>query len=196
MDGRGVAGLLLTGGSSRRMGRDKAGLVVSGERLADRAARALRAAADPVLEVGPGFTSLPAVREEPPGGGPLAAVAEGGRRLRDRGHAGPVLVLAVDLVHAEEALLRFLAGHPAGGAVVPVDEHGRDQPLCARYAAGDLERAAELAAAGATSMRELLDALDVLRIPPEDWLRVAPPDAFHDLDTPEDLERMAHNGGR
>ncbi|MEX2458570.1 MAG: NTP transferase domain-containing protein [Actinomycetota bacterium] len=196
MDGRGVAGLLLTGGSSRRMGRDKAGLVMSGERLADRAARALRAAADPVLEVGPGFTSLPAVREEPPGGGPLAAVAEGGRRLRDRGHAGPILVLAVDLVHAEEGLLRFLAGYPADRAVLPVDEHGRDQPLCARYEAEDLERAAELVGTGAASMRELLDHLDVNRVQPEEWLRVAPPDAFHDLDTPEDLDRMAQNGGR
>jgi molybdopterin-guanine dinucleotide biosynthesis protein A len=34
-----VGGLLLRGGSSLRMGRDKAELVVAGERLADHAAR-------------------------------------------------------------------------------------------------------------------------------------------------------------
>ncbi|HZI37181.1 MAG TPA: NTP transferase domain-containing protein, partial [Acidimicrobiia bacterium] len=53
-----VAGLLLTGGASRRMGRDKALLEVGGRRLVDRAASVLAAVADPVLEVGPGWSEL------------------------------------------------------------------------------------------------------------------------------------------
>ena len=55
-----VAGLLLTGGASRRMGSDKALLEVEGRRMVDRAAAALAAVAAPVVEVGPGWSSLPA----------------------------------------------------------------------------------------------------------------------------------------
>ena len=61
-----VAGLLLTGGSSRRMGRDKAELVVAGERLADHAARELTGACEPVLEIGPGRSELEAFADEVP----------------------------------------------------------------------------------------------------------------------------------
>ena len=68
-----IGGLLLTGGASRRMGTDKALIEVDGQRLVDRAAAVLGAVADPVIEVGPGWSELPAVREDPPGSGPLAA---------------------------------------------------------------------------------------------------------------------------
>src|SRR5438105_2544862 len=60
-----TAGVLLTGGASRRMGLDKATLVVDGETFAQRAARVLTAACDPVIEVGSGVTVLPCAREEP-----------------------------------------------------------------------------------------------------------------------------------
>nr|MDP9020189.1 NTP transferase domain-containing protein [Actinomycetota bacterium] len=59
----GVAGLLLTGGASRRMGRDKALLAVHGLPLAQRTAGVLAAVVAPVLEVGPGRSTLPAVQE-------------------------------------------------------------------------------------------------------------------------------------
>lgn len=58
------AGLLLTGGASRRMGADKALLEIGGRRLADRGASVLAAVCHPVLEVGPGVSGLPAVRED------------------------------------------------------------------------------------------------------------------------------------
>src|SRR5438132_14472 len=88
MTQRPCAGLLLTGGASRRMGTDKALIEVDGQRLAERAAAVLAAVADPVVEVGPGWSPLPAVREDPPGSGPLAAVSTGAAALRRRGHAG------------------------------------------------------------------------------------------------------------
>ena len=56
------AGILLTGGASRRMGTDKATIVVGGETLARRTARLLSAVCDPAVEVGPGASDLPAVR--------------------------------------------------------------------------------------------------------------------------------------
>src|SRR5207302_2202491 len=113
-----VAALLLTGGASSRMGTDKAVLVVDGERLCDRAARLLRAVADPVSEVGPGHTDLARVDEGPERRGPLAALAAGAAALP----AGmPAIVLAVDMPAVNHALLHALADHPSAATVVPVD---------------------------------------------------------------------------
>ena len=83
-----AAGLLLTGGASRRMGHDKATcLSWQARTLARRTARLLAATTTPTFEIGPGHSGLPRVTEDPPGAGPLAAVAAGQRRLR--GRSGP-----------------------------------------------------------------------------------------------------------
>ena len=134
-----VAGLLLTGGASRRLGVDKATLLLDGDRLVDRVARVLAGIATTVVEVGPGYSSFAAVREEPPGSGPLAALAAGAAALQARGlGTSAVLVLAVDLPFVDAALLAWLASHPAPGTVVPVVD-GFPQPLCARYACDALD---------------------------------------------------------
>ena len=91
------------------MGFDKASMLVDGRTSVARVVEALSAVADPVLEVGPGRSGLPAVREEPAGAGPLVAIAAGWRALRGRGHAGPVLVLACDLPLVDAAVTRLLA---------------------------------------------------------------------------------------
>ncbi|MGH8991628.1 MAG: molybdenum cofactor guanylyltransferase, partial [Acidimicrobiia bacterium] len=122
-----VAGLLLTGGASRRMGRDKALLEVAGRGLAERGASVLAAVCDPVLEVGPGVSGLPAVREEPPGEGPLAALGAGAAELSRRGHGGAVIVLAVDMPFVGAALLRLLADRPGPATAVP-RAGGQPQP--------------------------------------------------------------------
>ena len=188
-----VAGLLLTGGASRRMGTDKARLEVGGQPLAERAAGVLRAVADPVVEVGPGWSGLPAVREDPPGSGPLAAVAAGAAALRATGHDGPVVVLAVDMPRVSVALLRLLATRRGPATAVP-RAGGHPQPLCARYGPDALAAVDRLLAAGGRSLRALLEAMDargeVGWIEPEEWERVADPAALADVDTPEDLRRL------
>ena len=184
---RHVAGLVLTGGASERFGADKATLLVGGERLADRTMRVLGTVADPVLEVGPAFTSSDAVREDPPGGGPLAAVAAGGDALR-RAHASdrPVLVVAVDLPFLDAATLCWLADHPATtDAVVPVVD-GHPQSLCARYGPNALLRARELVQHGERSMHALLAAVTVHHADEEEWRAVSDPRAFADVDTRDD----------
>ena len=187
------AGLLLTGGASRRMGADKALLEVDGQRLVDRAAAALRAVADPVLEVGPGFSALPAVREDPPGTGPLAAVATGAAALRAAGHDGPVIVLAVDMPFVTVELLRLLATRAGPATAVP-RAAGHPQVLCARYGPDALAGVDRLLAAGGVSLRKLLEAMDargeVGWIHPEEWRPVAGAEALADVDTPDDLRRL------
>jgi molybdenum cofactor guanylyltransferase len=187
-----AAGLLLTGGASRRMGHDKATVsVVAGEEpLARRTARHLAATTNPTFEIGPGHSDLPRVTEDPPGAGPLAAVAAGQRRLRMAGWTGPAVVVATDLPRLTRSLLVWLVDHPSPRSVVPVSG-GVPQTLCARYAAQDLDVAVELAAAGKRSMRDLLGGIDALLAGPEVWTPAADdPDALVDVDTPSDLARL------
>ena len=184
-----TAGLLLTGGASRRMGRDKALIEVGGVSLAERAAAVLGSVCDPVVEVGPGYTGLPAVREDPPGAGPLAALEAGWAELRRRGHAGPVLVLAVDMPSVTAGLLRYLAERPGTATAVPW-VGGHPQPMCARYAPGTLDLVAGAVAEGRRSLRELLMDTEVDWIGPDEWGTVTGEEGFADADTPEDADRL------
>jgi len=172
------------------MGRDKADLVVAGERLADRAARVLTTVCEPVLEIGPGRSELEAVHDDEPRAGPLAALLTGAGALRARGYEGPVLLLGVDLPFVDQRLLELLVRHPAVETVVPI-AGGMRQSCCARYAPDALDAAADLMEQGERAMHALLSAVPVVEITEAEWRAVAPPDALADLDTPEDL---AHHG--
>ena len=184
-----VAGLLLTGGTSRRLGTDKAQLVLDGETLATRAARTLLATCGPVLEVGPGVTTLPTVRERPAGGGPLAAIAAGGEALRERGHDGAAIVLAVDFPNVGVPLLELLRDWPGEPTVVPSDQ-GQLQVACARYGGDALLAAQSLVIGGVRALRALLDVVEFDALEDATWHAVAAPDTFVDLDTPADAARF------
>lgn len=178
-----TAALLLTGGASRRLGVDKATLLVEGERLVDRLARLLLATCDPVLEVGPGHGVLPVVREDPVGNGPLAAMAAGATALASGGHGGPVIVLAVDLPRVTAAIIEWLRDHPSPDCVVPVVDEVA-QVLCARYAHDACTLSARLVGDGARSMHALLDATSVHEAGADEWGSVADARAFIDIDSP------------
>jgi molybdopterin-guanine dinucleotide biosynthesis protein A len=185
-----VAALLLTGGASRRMGRDKATLPApGGVTLAGRTAGLLLAVADPVVELGPGFTDLPAVADPQPGAGPLAAVAAGAAHLALHGHHGPALVVATDLPLLHLPMLTWLVGHPAAGPVVPLVE-GRPQWLCARYDGATLAGAARAVARGRRRMADLVEGRDLHLANVGEWGPVAAPAAWWDVDTPEDLDAV------
>lgn len=187
------AGLLLTGGRSRRLGQDKAAvrLRLGGATLAEQAADVLGSVTAPTLEVGPGWTKLPVVTEGHKPQGPLVALAAGAREVSG---CAAILVLACDMPLVSVALLRWLVDHPRPGTVVPLTGHPpTPQPLCARWAADDVGRADGLVAAGERSLKALLAASSVTYVPPEEWLPHAgavAAAAFEDVDTPAALARM------
>lgn len=180
-----IPALLLTGGASRRMGRDKALIDIDGEPLAARTARVLAEVCEPVLEVGPGRTALRCVTEEPPGGGPLAALVAGSAALPDD---GPILVVACDVPRLDAAVLRFLAEHPGASTVVP-EVDGRLQVLCARYGPAARAAAPQVLADGGRSMVALLERTAYEVLDEAAWSAVVDAEVFGDLDTPEDLDR-------
>lgn len=185
----GVAGILLTGGASRRMGFDKALLLVDGAPNGVRLADVLKEVAAPVLEVGPGVSGLPALREDPAGSGPLVAICAGSRRLRDMGHTGPVLVLACDLPFMTSSVVSELAWWPGPSSVVPVVA-GRAQPLCARWSQKDLRAAEAFVEKGQRALKCLLGRPGIAFPDESHWAADGLPRAFADADSPADLKAL------
>lgn len=206
MSGLGLDAVILAGGRAERLdGASKPDLVVGGRSLLATAIAAARAAAcERIVVVGPPELEAPGclvVREDPPFGGPVAALAAGLDALGPPGGRGApeglvsrphedVLVLACDMPDAEAAVARLVAGRatarPADGVCL-VDASGRTQWLAAVYSRAALERAFEAlrgadgdpAVVHGAAMRRLAASLDLAV--------VADDGTTHDIDTWHDL---------
>ncbi|MER7489264.1 NTP transferase domain-containing protein [Streptomyces sp. NPDC126497] len=178
--------VVLAGGAARRLGgADKPGVRVGGRALLDRVLGACAGARTTVVVAAPRPTARPVVwaREDPPGGGPLAALAAGLRHTT----ADRVVLLSADLPFLDHRTVRGLLaplGHGAADGVLLTDSDGRDQPLVAAYRTESLRR--ELAVltgryGGLTGLplRRLTGSLDLTRI--------SDPVASFDCDTWDDI---------
>lgn len=113
---RSLGAMILVGGTSSRMGADKATQDWGGRRAVDRVAEVARmAGANPVLTVGGRDLGLPYVAEEEAPGGPVAGICAGARALRRAG-VGHALVLATDAPTIQPADLQRLLSAPTPGA--------------------------------------------------------------------------------
>jgi molybdopterin-guanine dinucleotide biosynthesis protein A len=175
--------VVLAGGAARRLGgEDKPGLVVGGATLLDRVLAACADARETVV-VGPErVTARPVrwVRESPPGGGPVAALAAG-LELVD---AETTLLLAADLPFLDaptvHRLLDALAA-PGIAAAVLVDAEGRDQSLTAAYHTAPLRAAlARVGSPADARLQAVTSALPTRHLPD-------PHGAAVDVDTWEDV---------
>jgi molybdenum cofactor guanylyltransferase len=130
-----VAGFVLAGGESSRMGRDKGLLELGGAPLVVRAAKLAESVtgAPATIIGGASYASfgLPVVADDLPGSGPLGAI---GTVLR--ASAAPWnLILACDLPYLTREWLEYLVERALGSkadAVLPMNERGAE-PLCAMY---------------------------------------------------------------
>lgn len=157
--------LVLCGGYSTRMGRDKAWLPVEGEPMLARVSRLVATVAPDVVWVARPGQVLPdpspvVVRDPQEGLGPLAAVAAGLHVVK--GDAAFVTSCDAPLIRPAlvERLFDRLGAHDA---CVPI-AGGFQMTLCAVYrraAAGEADR---LVAEGKRRLRDWLEALDVARV--------------------------------
>jgi molybdopterin-guanine dinucleotide biosynthesis protein A len=126
--------VILAGGSSARLGgADKALVSFDGMTLLERAVTAV-GDAERVIAVGPQRdVALPVavtwVQEDPPGGGPVAALAAG----LGMAAAELVVVLAVDHPLIGPGHITMLLASASGDGAVALDDRGRGQPLLAVY---------------------------------------------------------------
>jgi molybdopterin-guanine dinucleotide biosynthesis protein A len=190
-----LAAVVLAGGRARRFGgRDKPMVAVRGVPMIERVlAAAAGAGAVHRVVVGPVREGLPAgvpvVREEPPGGGPVAAAAAGLGALA--GDVEVVALLAADLPWlTAEAVAMLVEARAAGDGAVFVDPGGRRQVLCGVWRRGALEGAIRrLDTVQGASLRALTQGLDVAEVR---WAGGRPP--YFDCDTEEDLRKVIGDG--
>ncbi len=163
--------IILGGGRSARMGRDKRALTIGGRSLLAIAVDAC-ASRDAIVVVSPDLPDdVPADRvtrtlEDPPFGGPVAGIAAGMAALPPSAQGDEVLVLACDLPRVSEIVpvldARPLAGPAEFDGIYLLDAEGCPQYLAGRYRRAALD--AWLTAVGETrglSVRRLMAALDV-----------------------------------
>jgi molybdopterin-guanine dinucleotide biosynthesis protein A len=193
-----IAGFVLAGGKSSRMGQDKALLALNGQPLLQRAAYLVRAAtgADAVV-VGAkreGFADCAFVSDDWPDAGPLGGIATA-LRVTD---AEWNLIVACDMPYLTRAWLEFLIGRAQASAadVVLVENNGRLEPLCAMY---HRRSEAALRAALGRGMRkvtEVLRSLQLDTIQPAEWQAFdASGCLFKNVNSPADYEEAKRRLG-
>jgi molybdenum cofactor guanylyltransferase len=177
-----IEGILLTGGASRRMGHDKAALLIEGVPLAERIASELAKRAAPVTVLGresiAGFGFLADSGEYQ---GPLVALS---RFVATKPF---VFVAACDLPAFDAGVVDVL-GERIGeyDAAIPEVE-GRLQPLCALYRAEALRAIPELVAAGERRIMRWMDGLRIVSVPAQELPSLL---AATSVNTPDELRAI------
>jgi len=184
---KGVAfsAVVLCGGSSRRMGRDKAWVELNGRSIAERVFSAVNdAGAAPAMSVGGDVDRLASVGFDAysdlhPGEGPLGGVITG---LRASPHA-LTFVCAVDLPWLSAEVVRsVVAAATAGRAPVSAALLDRSpQLLTAAYRAEALPILERAFSAGERALWRAAEPLEVVGVTDLDSR------ALRDVDTPRDL---------
>ena len=184
--------VILAGGESRRMGRDKLRLTLEGEALLERALRRWEAVFPRVLvSVGdPDRYPWLGKRRVPdlhPGQGPMAGLEAGLLRAEE-----PVFLTAADMPFSSPSAalqMRDLCPEEAEACVL-TDEAGRWEPLFGLYKPEILPRIRELLDSGRRSMGALLDRSRVKVLKPSDLGEAWEDRLLLNLNEPADYEKL------
>ena len=174
-----VAGIVLCGGHSRRMGYSKSLLPFGDETMLQRVLRLLEPVVDPLIVVAARDQQLPDLPshvriafDEAPDQGPLQGICAGLDALHGLAEAAYITSCDVPLLNSAfvEALIGALGSHEIA---VPVDSRFH-HPLAAVYRVDLWSQASELLEADQRRPLFLLEKADTLRIPVEQLQAVDP----------------------
>lgn len=186
-----VTGVVLAGGKSRRMGKDKAFLSLDGKPLVERVAEVLQSLFQRNLVI----TNTPSLYEHLgfevytdifPGKGALGGIYTG------LVHAGAphAFFASCDMPFLNEPLIRYLVEERLGfDIVLPISDTG-PEPIHAVYSEGCRPLMEALLREGRLAIHGLFPLVKVREVGPE-TLRRFDPDllSFCNLNTPEELEK-------
>ncbi|MGH9443926.1 MAG: molybdenum cofactor guanylyltransferase [Thermoanaerobaculia bacterium] len=186
-----MSGVVLAGGESARMGRDKAWLDYGGRPLIEHQLGTLSRVFDDVrvsAKEAARFSALafPVIKDSAGVSAPIAGIAECLRFLRR-----PIFVLAVDLPKFPEALVREISRRLLDGeaACVALRAGGRVQGLAAAYRPSALPVLERNVAAGRLAVHDLVAECGGVVEGEDVWSRIAGPEAFSNWNRPEDVSR-------
>src|SRR5437870_2365561 len=195
-----VAGIVLCGGQSKRMGRPKAWLPFAGEIMLPRVVRLLGEAVSPILVVAAPDQDVPPlpreveiVRDEEKGRGPLQGLAAGLARLA--GHADAAYLSSCDVPFLHPAFVRRLI-ELLGDHAICVPKVGEyHHPLAAIYRLEVAATVAELLAEKRLRPFFLFEKVST-RIVTEAELADVDPEfqTLRNLNTPEEYQAAIKEG--
>jgi len=181
-----VAGVVMAGGQSRRMGFDKLALRYQGVDLVSWAARRLHDCCDRVVISGNTCNivgmACDTVPDNIPGLGPLGGLSS----VMHAVVADRYLVLAADLPMVPLSLLETLAFHSTHAAIVPRGGTEMLEPLCACYPRTALPQLDRLLSEGERSFHALFRQVPVVFF--DYALHGFDPACFLNLNSPADLK--------
>lgn len=192
---KGVEGVILTGGKSRRMGRDKKALQLGNGTVFGRILHAMKPLVTEVRAVGSQRPQAldgdaatigwqPDLRAA---SGPLTGIHTA--LVTSKVHR--VLIVACDLPFVTTAFLRLLVddGSPHADVVLPRRD-GRALPVCAVYDVSCRQRLERYLDAGHFAARGFVASVSARYIDEASWAAVDPEGrSFFNLNTPEDYDR-------
>ncbi|MEA1902147.1 MAG: molybdenum cofactor guanylyltransferase [Actinomycetota bacterium] len=159
-----VVGAVLSGGMSKRMGQNKADVLVRDQTMLEMVGTTMKSVLDTVVLLGPDRDGWECWPDAVHAHGPLAGIATALART-DAEH---IFLLAVDHPFARAGTIERIVDKRGELPVVPVDAHGARQVTCALYPRVVADAAAEEAANGG-SVQSLLDRVSFTAITPETW---------------------------
>ncbi len=189
--GQKVSGAVLAGGQSRRMGRDKAALLIQGEPLLWRTVRLVRSITPDIAIIGPPeravlAPNVPIIADRWPNQGPLGGIATALQTLA--GEA--VLVVGCDMPFLNFSLLRFMISLASGYDAVVVRADGEAHPLHAVYQRRCLPTIEAQLRAGDLQVQRLLARLKVRFVEGAELERFDPRHlSTFNANTPEEWEQ-------
>jgi molybdopterin-guanine dinucleotide biosynthesis protein A len=187
-----IQGFILTGGASRRMGKDKAGLLLGGQTFVDRIARELLPITSSVKLVGatPPHNAFESVPDVYPAWGAL-----GGVHAALAACTAPwAFVVACDFPFVTTELFERLASlREDSEAVAPIQHDDIPQPLCTLYRqASCLDVATELIKSGERKPIALLQSVRTRWVSFSELSNLTDANHFFDnINTPEDYARLS-----
>jgi len=190
---QGIAGVILAGGESLRMGRNKAMLAVSGERIIESVYRCLSGLFEELLLVTNtpeiyDFIPCRKVGDIYPGMGPLAGIhAALSNCCADR-----AFVTGCDMPSLNASVIRELCSMPDDLDVVIPETRGGLEPLHSIYSKRCLPKMREILERGELRILSFFDTADIRLVPRS---RVAALDpgfsSFRNINTPEDYQELS-----
>ncbi len=192
-----VTGVILVGGRSARMGRDKAFLPLGGATFFERALAAMKRHLETIFLVGDrperftryGLRVYPDIYPGSALGGLHTAVS--------RAITSYVFVSPCDLPYASPDVMQYLISLREGFDVVVPFSRGYPEPLFALYSRNCLEPMRDLLEAGNFRIFDFYPLIRVRRVPETELAPIAGSEkAFLNINTMEEYEGILDGGGK
>lgn len=183
-----ASGIILAGGASSRMGRDKSLMVIDQQTLIERTVNELRKVTQEIVIASNSAAKyrIPGIEEVPdifPGRGPLAGIHAGLKKVTYE----YTFVISCDMPMFKAEVAQYLLERSPGYDVVVPRIYEHLEPLYAVYSKTCLKHIEACLKAGITKVIEFYPMVKVLTVTQEDFEKFGnPEELFYNLNTPAD----------